>query len=256
MRCTCANSEQIRSIRLLSTTFNRGANLKTDKTETNEAQYGELIDQYKSQVFETFGLMHNYTWKLDPRRMLFAFARYKFVAKMFDGYERVLEVGCGDASATRIVQQNVGKVVVIDFDKTFIDDINSRQQANWELDARVHDMVQSPVLENFDGIFSLDVLEHIEKQDEENFLKNICASLSDHGSLIIGIPSLESQTYASDGSKAGHVNCKSGNELRDFLKKYFHSVFMFSMNDEVLHTGFFPMSHYLLAVCAEKKLAV
>ncbi|MFM8835604.1 MAG: methyltransferase type 12, partial [Actinomycetota bacterium] len=40
------------------------------------------------------------------------------------------------------------------------------------------------------------------------------------------------------------------------LKKYFHSVFMFSMNDEVVHTGFFPMSHYLIAVCADKKSAV
>ncbi len=230
--------------------------LNTDDTNTNESQYGDLIDQYKSQTFESFGLMHNYTWKLDPRRMLFSFARYKFVAKMFDGFDRVLEVGCGDASATRIVQQTVGKVTVIDFDKIFIDDVESRQQANWHLDARVHNMVTSPIKEGFDGIFSLDVFEHIAKQDENAFLRNICDSLSDHGSFIVGIPSLESQSFASDGSKAGHVNCKSGNELKDVLKKYFHSVFMFSMNDEVLHTGFFPMSHYLIAVCCERKLAV
>ena len=227
--------------------------MNTKKTNTNESQYGELIDQYKSQTFESFGLMHNYTWKLDPRRMLFAFARYKFVAKMFEGFDRVLEVGCGDASATRIVQQTVGKVTVTDFDKTFIDDIESRQQENWRLDARVHDMVLSPIQESFDGIFCLDVLEHIEKSSEETFLRNICASLADHGSFIVGIPSLESQAYASDGSKAGHVNCKSGKELRDFLKRHFNSVFMFSMNDEVVHTGFFPMAHYLIAVCCDKK---
>ena len=198
--------------------------------------------------------MQNYSWKLDPRRMLFAFARYKFVAKMFEGFEHVLEVGCGDASATRIVQQTVRKVTVTDFDKVFIDDIKRRQQADWHLDARVHDMVSSSMNESFDGIFSLDVLEHIEAENEDAFLKNTCASLKRHGSLIVGMPSLESQVYASEGSKVGHVNCKSGNELRDFLKKYFHSVFMFSMNDEVLHTGFFPMSHYLLAVCCDKKI--
>ena len=115
-------------------------------------------------------------------------------------------------------------------------------------------MVSSSMNESFDGIFSLDVLEHIEAENEDAFLKNTCASLNRHGSLIVGMPSLESQVYASEGSKVGHVNCKSGNELRDFLKKYFHSVFMFSMNDEVLHTGFFPMSHYLLAVCCDKKI--
>jgi cyclopropane fatty-acyl-phospholipid synthase-like methyltransferase len=172
---------------------------------------------------------------------------------MFDGFDRVLEVGCGDASATRLVQQTVNEVVVTDFDQVFISDIESRQQPEWRLVARVHDMVAAPLQENFNGIFSLDVLEHIEKSDEDLFLLNICKSLEDHGSLIIGMPSIESQTYASEGSKFGHVNCKSGQELRDLLKKYFHSVFMFSMNDEVVHTGFFPMSHYLIAVCCDKK---
>jgi len=229
--------------------------LEHNKTNTNEPQYGELIDQQRNQVGEKFGLMHNYTWQLDPRHTLFTFARYKFVAKMFEGYNRVLEVGCGDASATRLVQQSVSTVVVTDFDKTFIYDINQRQQENWHLDARLHDMVVAPLKENFDGIFSLDVLEHIEKNNENKFLENICASLGAHGSLIIGIPSLESQAHASAGSKAGHVNCKTGDELRDFLQRYFHSVFLFSMNDEVVHTGFFPRAHYLIAVCCDKKLS-
>jgi len=223
------------------------------KTKTNESQYGELINRYMDQDIEKLGIMYNYTWKLDPRRMLFAFARYKFVSKMFDGFDSVLEVGCGDAFATRLVQQTVKKVVVTDFDQMFIDDIESRQQSGWHLATKVHDMLSGPFHEYFDGIYSLDVLEHIEKSEEDLFLLNICKSLEDHGALIIGMPSIESQTYASEGSKFGHVNCKSGPELRDLLKKYFHSVFMFSMNDEVVHTGFFPMAHYLIAVCCDKK---
>ncbi len=46
-------------------------------------------------------------------------------------------------------------------------------------------------------------------------------------------------------SKEGHINCKSGNDL----KRFFHNVFLFSMNDEMVHTGFSPMAQYLLAVC-------
>jgi hypothetical protein len=69
-----------------------------------------------------------------------------------------------------------------------------------------------------------------------------------HGIAIFGMPSLESQSYASPQSKAGHVNCKSGDALRAVLERYFHTVFVFSMNDEVVHTGFYPMAHYLLAV--------
>ena len=45
------------------------------------------------------------------------------------------------------------------------------------------------------AIFLLDVLEHIEPSDEDN-LKNISASLSKHGIVYLGMPSLESQTYA------------------------------------------------------------
>ncbi len=224
-----------------------------DSEKTDSHYYEELFQKTAAQAAETLGSHYNYSWKTDPRRMLFAFSRYKFVAKMFEGFDRVLEVGCGDASATRLVQQTVKKVVVTDFDQVFIDDIERRQQPEWHLDARVHDMVAAPLQDNFDGIFSLDVLEHIEKANELAFLKNICISLDEHGTFIVGMPSLESQTYASEASKFGHVNCKSGPELRDLLKKYFHSVFMFSMNDEVIHTGFFPMAHYLIAVCCDKK---
>ena len=67
------------------------------------------------------------------------------------------------------------------------------------------------------------------------------------------MPSLESQKYASKESKQGHVNCKSGEQLRKTLNKYFWNTFIFSMNDEVVHTGYFPMSHYLFGIACNPK---
>ena len=218
-----------------------------------EHQYDEISTLEEEVRVASLGRMRNFDWHNDPRRLLFTLARYKFVSKMFDGYETVLEIGCGDAFATRIVQQTVKKVTATDFDPIFIEEIHDRRQHKWELDAHVHNMVLEPTKQSFDGIFSLDVLEHVQQSDEDAFLKNTCLSLKSHGALIIGMPSLESQTYASEASKIGHVNCKTGTDLRDLMKKYFHSVFMFSMNDEVVHTGFFPMAHYLFAVCCNKK---
>ena len=218
-----------------------------------EHQYDEISTLEEEVRVASLGRMRNFDWHNDPRRFLFTLARYKFVSKMFDGYETVLEIGCGDAFATRIVQQTVKKVTATDFDPIFIEEIHDRRQHKWELDAHVHNMVLEPTKQSFDGIFSLDVLEHVQQSDEDAFLKNTCLSLKSHGALIIGMPSLESQTYASEASKIGHVNCKTGTDLRDLMKKYFHSVFMFSMNDEVVHTGFFPMAHYLFAVCCDKK---
>ena len=102
---------------------------------------------------------------------------------------------------------------------------------------------------SFDGIYLLDVLEHISQEDEDLFIRNILPALDPQGSLIIGMPSLPSQQYASEISRMGHVNCKSGEDLSTLMKNYFTNVSIFSMNDEVVHTGFWDMSHYLFAVC-------
>ena len=80
-----------------------------------------------------------------------------------------------------------------------------------------------------------------------------CSSLSSALLAVIGSPSLQSQTYASLASKAGHVNCKDGKEFQRVMLRHFDNVFLFSMNDEVVHTGYHPMAHYLLAVCAGRR---
>jgi hypothetical protein len=84
-------------------------------------------------------------------------------------------------------------------------------------------------------------------------MKNLIESLMPDGAAIIGIPSLESQRYASPQSKAGHINCKTGNSLKLFLEGHFYNVFVFSMNDETIHTGFYPMAHYLMALCTSPR---
>lgn len=226
-----------------------------DSTKTKEPQYSLLFDVKEKHGVSRLGLMVNESWNQDPRRTVFTLARYKFVAKMLAGRARVLEVGCADAFGTRIVQQAVGRVTASDFDPVFIEDIKERANPYWPLDAFVHDALAGPVPGTFDGAYALDVLEHIAEKDEDRFLKNIIASLTPEGVLIVGMPSLESQTYASPQSKAGHVNCKSGDALKSTMERYFNTVFVFSMNDEVVHTGFYPMAHYLLAIGCHRKSA-
>jgi 2-polyprenyl-3-methyl-5-hydroxy-6-metoxy-1,4-benzoquinol methylase len=221
--------------------------------KTREPQYQICLDISQREGLSTLGLMTNQVWRDDPKRLLFTLSRYKFVAKMFSGFKNVLEIGCADAFGTRIVQQECESVTVTDFDPVFIEDVNNRKQKGWELEAYVHDILSGPVVGSFDGIFSLDVLEHIPKTDESAFCRNIRESLSKTGVLILGTPTIQSQIYASPPSKEGHINCKTGDELKRLLLQFFEHVFLFSMNDEVIHTGFYPMAHYLLAICCMKK---
>jgi hypothetical protein len=71
--------------------------------------------------------------------------------------------------------------------------------------------------------------------------------------LIVGTPSIQSQAYAHPASKEGHINCKDEPGLRQLMECCFRNVFMFSMNDEIVHTGFHPMAHYLFALCVGPK---
>lgn len=218
-----------------------------------EKQYDLLYKTAKKHNISKFGLMANNTWNNDPKRTLFTLSRYKFVSKMFEGMNSVLEIGCADAFGTRIVQQSVKEVTAIDFDDIFIKDIEERYDSHWPLKFYQHDIVKKPIIGKFDGLFSLDVFEHIKKRNEKKFINNCIKSLNKNGVMITGCPSLESQKYASPISKKGHVNCKSGNDLKKTFQKYFHNVFLFSMNDEVIHTGFNKMSHYLMLICTNKK---
>jgi SAM-dependent methyltransferase len=215
---------------------------------TRESQYQRSLDLLKEQGLAPLGLMANQAWHDDPRHLVFTLSRYKFVAKMLEGKAHVLEVGCADAFATRIVRQTVGALTATDFDPVFVADVQARQDPKWPFACQVHDMLSGPFPGPFDGAYALDVIEHIAPASEELFVRNIAGSLTPAGVLILGCPSLESQGHASPPSKAGHVNCKTGASMRALLQKQFENVFIFSMNDEVVHTGFSPMAHYIIGL--------
>ncbi len=221
--------------------------------KTKEPQYYRLMDLASEEGMAQFGLMSNFVWRDDPKRLLFVLSRYKFVAKMLSGRYNVLEIGCADGFFTRIVRQEVKNLTAIDFDPLFVEDAKKHMDKRWQFDVQVHDILDGPMNKKFDAAYSLDVIEHISKKDEQKFIGNMVSSLTPEGTLMIGTPSIQSQVYASEGSKEGHINCKDHKELKELMGKFFYNVFIFSMNDEVVHTGFYPMAHYLFALCCTKK---
>lgn len=193
----------------------------------------------------------------DPRRLAFTLARYKHAAKMLEGMGHVLEVGCADGFGARIVRQHVGQLTAIDPDRRSIEEAR-RLEADrrlcgdkFPIDFYAETMSTGLLLSytvRFDAVYALDVLEHI--SPDYDFLSAMCEAAP---VAVIGTPSAESQAYASEVSRAGHVNCYSGADLRARLRKHWDHVFMFSMHDETLGTSFLPMAHYLLALCVREK---
>lgn len=191
---------------------------------------------------ERLGLMSSYRWATDPKLILFVLARYQFVARMLQGYGNVLEVGCGDGFGSRLVAATVAHLTAIDIDAQMVGDAIVRRLYNVTFS---HGDMSMFIEGRFDAAYALDVLEHVAPEEEAAFMADF-SRLAPVG--IIGMPSLESQAYASPLSKANHVNTKTEDGLRATMKRYYRHVFMWSMNDAVPHVGFGSLAHYRLAL--------
>ncbi len=199
------------------------------------------------------GKQASYAWRDDPKHLLFSLARYKFCAKLLAGKERVLEVGCGDGTGAPILLQEIKTLHGIDIEPITIENCNQLNRFKERCTFETLDAVEHAPSATFDALISLDVIEHIQADKEEQFLKNIFSCLEKHGVAIIGTPNITAAQYASKLSLAGHINLKSHATLVASMKQFFHNVFLFSMNDELVHTGYYPMAHYLMALGTDKK---
>ena len=217
--------------------------------KAREPQNQVQFDEYRADQ-NLLGPYTSHIWLSDPRHLGFLLARYKFVAKMLEGRRRVLEVGCGDGFGIPVVAQTCGYVHGIDAEPLAIAsclDRLGRTACSFET---MDICERAPVGGPYDAAYSLDVLEHIAGKLDPKFFANILSALTPDGVLIIGTPNATAAQYASPASEEGHINLKTHSSLRDTMSRHFLNVFMFGMNDEVVHCGYGPMCHYLLAVGA------
>ena len=188
-------------------------------------------------------------YRTDPKMIGFMAARYKFVAKMLEGVESALEAGCGDGFGAPVVAQSVKRLVCTDIDEQTLADNAHRLAFAGNVSFEYFDFRNKKYPVPMHAAYCVDVIEHVFPEEEGLFLGNLAASLTPMGIAIIGTPNQTAEKYASENSRKGHINLKDHRALRALALQYFQQVFLFSMNDEVLHTGYYPMAHYLWALC-------
>lgn len=191
---------------------------------------------------------------IDIKHFMFRLSRYKYVAKLMQ-YEKavnVLELGCNEAWGALLLKQNIdlSSYIGIDFDNDTIEWNKKNLSNDFTF---VCDDVFTYVKQldgKYDLVLALDVIEHIAKEKEDEFCRLFWQTVSERGTAVIGTPHINMMPYASEGSKAGHINMYDQKRLFETCKRYFNNVYIFNMNDEIVHTGMNAMSCYIFAVCS------
>lgn len=216
--------------------------------------YREGTDYQFANEEILLGPWTSYGMMTDPKHICFVLSRYKFVAKMLEhGNKRnILEVGCGDGIGLPIVAQVANELWVADWDERLLEGDKRRLWFLQNVHYKHVDFNKDTASDigAIDAVYAIDVIEHLDPENEERFMSNIvqCISNKTSGVMIVGTPNITASSYASPQSKTQHINLKSMETLRELMEKFFYNVFMFGINDEVLHTGYAPMCHYLWAL--------
>jgi len=179
-------------------------------------------------------------------------SRIKFVSKMLSPDDVVLELGAGYGYGgyfySKVAKYVTGMDLYVDFDESY----RRLKTDNFRM---VRGDILSPPDEIFDPapnvITSTDVIEHFHKADGLKIIEKYSAILPRGGMMITGSPSAYSLPYRSQQSKDNHFYEYEPFELKDELEKHFSRVFLFSMNDEVVHTGFEKLAWYFFLIAVK-----
>lgn len=224
-------------------------------SQENNKTEKDYWDRVKPKIGNNVSLGEYYSFVLknDIRFLLYSLARYKFAAKLIgaEPKKEVLELGCNEGIGTLMLAESANSVMGVDFDANSI----SWAKSSLEKDGLSFkcDNFLGGKYGSFDAVVSVDVIEHVLPENEKLFFSTILDNLNDDGFCIVGTPNVSASKFASKDSEEGHVNLFSAQRLKELFLQGFKNVFIFGMNDEVVHTGFYEMCHYLFVLACNKK---
>ena len=158
-------------------------------------------------------------------RHLFA---YEFASYQLLEDFHVLEIGCGDGYGTRLLSQNVMKVIGLDIDQDIIDHAlkkNGSKKCLFE----AYDGEKIPYDDNtFDAVITFQVIEHV--FGDIHFVSEIHRVLKKGSKLILSTPNGENRLLNGKSPwNRFHVREYSTRSLNDLLSKFFIKTSMFGI---------------------------
>ena len=204
----------------------------------------------KKEYFPIDSFMLSSTFMQNPLMCAIKLSRFKFVAKILSKNDSVLDLGCGNGFSSYFYAQFVREVLGIDL----YSDIQSIQKKMIAPNLKfIQGDILSPPSEitnkTFNAVAMVDVIEHFYKEDGDKIVSDYSNLLSKNGIMVIGTPSKYSQEYRSTCSKNTHFHEYEPDELNELCSFYFNRTIIFSMNDEIVHTGFNKLAWFVFLLC-------
>ena len=211
----------------------------------------KLFRDTDGKVKEMLSIHQGYNFSENPFDFFIILARYKFASKILQDKNKIIDIGCGHGFGSAFLSSSIkNRLTAVDIDEDLVKySRDTHFKSNIEFKSFNLLDYDHSYIEKFDGICSMDVIEHFDYDKIDNVIKQYANLLEKGGVAVIGTPNKNSNKYASQRRKDSHPFEFDYKDYKDKLSKSFSNVFVFSMTDEVVSTSFPELSWYLMAVC-------
>jgi len=153
--------------------------------------------------------------------------RYMFASR-FCNQKNVLDIACGEGFGSNYLSKNAEFVLGVDIAPDIIE--HAKKKYNHQrLDFMVSNAVSVPLeSENFDVIVSFETLEHLSKDDQHLFIKEMVRLMKEDGTLIISTPNKKVYSDDANYSNPFHLSEFYKQEFMSFLTEHFKNITIFS----------------------------
>ena len=145
---------------------------------------------------------------------------YRFAGKVLAsrGAETVLDAACGNGEGTRILVEEIqGEIVGLDRDANFIERAEEKKSPRARFvvgDVRKMDFRDS----SFDAAVSFHTIEHLNGDDQKQFLGEFLRVLKPHSWFILGTPDRDVwELQGIAGTQPDHIKELTRNEVEDVM---------------------------------------
>jgi len=127
---------------------------------------------------------------------------------------KILEVGCGIGTFTKLLAQNGAEILGLDMDHKAVEIAMAETKDLDGVTIELADVTKRKWNAEFDTVVAIDVIEHIE--NDYNIMNSLYQTLSPGGNIIIKVPAMPS-VYCTLDESVGHYRRYSRQSIIDVM---------------------------------------